>query len=138
MAVNAKALAKAAALLAWADDKLEVDELKTIQEIFKKHGIDWKEAKPLVEAEMEVFIAGDESEEEKDEEIVLGALDFGEVDSKDILDDLAALAVADKVVDFSEVEMLHKIGSAANVNPEFVTAALLEAVKKTNASLNFS
>lgn len=137
MAINAKALAKAAALLAWADDKLEVEELKSIQEIFKKYGVDWKDAKPLVEAEMEVLLEGDGSEEEKDEDLNIGALDFGEVDGKAILDDLATLAVADKKVDYSEVDVLHTIGKGANLDPMLVTAALLQAVNKANASLNF-
>lgn len=137
MPVNAKALAKAAALLAWADDKLEVEELKSIQEIFKKYGVDWKDAKPLVESEMEILLEGDGSEEEKDEDLNIGVLDFGEVDGKAILDDLARLAVADKKVDYSEVDVLHTIGKAANLDPMLVTAALLQAVNKANASLNF-
>ena len=137
MAVNAKALAKAIALIAWADGKLEVEELKTAREVFGKYGIDWIQAKPLLEAEMETFIEGDGGEEERDSDINIGVLDFGEVDFKAILDDLAAIAAADKKIDHSEVQLLHLIGRAANLDPVMVTASLLEAANKSGASLNF-
>lgn len=133
-----QALAKAVALLAWADEKLEIEEIKAIQEIFKKYGVNWKDARPLVEAEMEAIIEGDGGEDEKDDVLNIGVLDFGEVDSKDMLDDLASIAVADKEIDYREVEMIHKIASAANMDPVIASAALLAAAKNSNSKLCFS
>lgn len=136
MAVNKQGLAKAVAFVAWADGKLEDSELAFADAIFKKYGISDAESSTLVKEYIDVFLDVDDNPDspETDEEIDLGVIDFGEVDSYEVLKDLAVLASADGVISSSEVDVLHLIAKANNRSPEEATLALLHAVK-TNASL---
>lgn len=135
MAINPKALAKATALIAWADEKLDKNELATTQSIFEKCGIPWSEAKPLFENAMENLL---ETSDDEPEDIFIGVLDFGEVDFRDVLNDLAELVMADKIADYKELEMMHAIGKACNMDPVIVSGALLTAAKKYDPKLTFA
>lgn len=136
MAVNPKALAKALALVAWADEKLDKSELKATQAIFDKYGIPWNEAKTLFESAMEDLLEADGDDDSED--ISIGVLDFGEVDFRDVLDDLAELVMADKVADYKELEMMHTIGKACNVDPVVISGCLLRAAQKHKPELPFA
>jgi uncharacterized tellurite resistance protein B-like protein len=128
MQINA--LVKAVAFIMWADEKIEEEEWVSAKGIFEKYKLSWEEAKPLLEEYIEVLI--DESEEdleEVDETLDIGSIDFGDkVDRYDVLNDLAGLVVADKVIDFREIDVLHTIAKAVNAAPEMATASLLNAV----------
>lgn len=136
MAVNKQGLAKAVAFIAWADGKLEDSELAFANAIFNKYEVPATEASVLLKEYIEVFLDADDTPDapETEEEIYLGVIDFGDVDSYEVLKDLASLAAADGVISYREVDVLHQIAKANNRSPEEATLALLHAVK-TNSSL---
>jgi uncharacterized tellurite resistance protein B-like protein len=136
MAVNKQGLAKAVAFIAWADGKFEDSELAFVNTIFKKYEVSETEVPALVKEYIDGFLDADDTidDSETQQEINLGVIDFGEVDSFEVLKDLADLAGADGVISLQEVYVLHMIAKANNRSPEEATLALLHAVN-TNSSL---
>jgi len=138
--MNADALAKVVAVVLWADEKVEDEELSVAEKIFSKYNIPWTEAKKNLESHLEdLYDPGEDDEEftETDEDFDLGNIYLGEVDNFEVLNDLSALIVADKVVSFKEVDILHQITKAINAEPELATAALVKAARESNAEFNF-
>ena len=134
MTVNKQGLAKAVAFIAWADGKLEDSELASANAILKKYEVPENEASVLVKEYIEAFLDADDTPDapETEEEINLGVIDFGEVDSFEVLKDLAELAAADGVIASREVDVLHLIARANNQAPQLVTMALLHVVSKAS------
>ena len=79
-----------------------------------------------------------EDEEEVDNEFDLGCIDFGEVDRFQVMDDLCDLAISDSRLDESEIGILHKIGRAANIAPELVTAGIAKAMVMHKATVHLN
>jgi len=139
MSVNADGLAKLVALVLWADEKVTDEELSVAESVFRKHGISWADAKKDLDSHLEdLYDPGEEGEEftETDEDFDIGRVYLGEVDDFEVLCDLSALIVADKIVSFSEIDILHRIAKAIGAQPELATAALLKATKENNAKVN--
>jgi len=137
---------KAIALLLWADEKITDDEMLLSKELFKKYGFSWTDAKPVLEDYLEAFVdPGDDALEadekgefvDTDEDLELGCLDFGDdVDSYEVVRDLCLFVVMDKQVEYKEIELIHCISEACNLDKVLATAALLEAVQNSNCKLN--
>ncbi len=132
-----KALCKAVAFVMWADEKIETDEWNYAESIFKKYKLAFDEAKAIIDEHLELLLDEDEEKvEEKDEDLDIGIIDFGdEVDRYEVLDELAGLVVSDGVVDFREVDVLHTIGNAINAAPQMVTLSLLKAANKDGVTI---
>jgi len=134
------ALSKAIAFVMWADNKLDEEEWVTARGIVEKYGIAWPDAMPMIEERIEALL--DESDEDvpdSEEPLDLGGLDFGDgVDRYDVLDDLALLVVADNVIEYSEIEILHCLGKAMNVAPEIVSLSLLKAAASSNGTVKMN
>ncbi len=138
--------AKAVALLLWVDEKVTEDEMLLSKDLFEKYGLSWIETKPVLEGYLEAFIdPGDEALEadekgefvDVDEDFELGCLDFGEdVDTYEVVRDLCKFIVLDKQVEYREIEIIHYIAEACNLDKVLATAALLEAVDESDAKLN--
>lgn len=138
--------AQAIASLMWADERVGEDEMILSKNLFEKYGISWEDAKPVLEKHLESLIdPGDEAVEadkkgefcEADEDFVLGCLDFGEdVDFYEVIKDLCLFVVLDKQVEYKEVELIHHIAEACNLDRVLATAALLSAVEETKAKVN--
>jgi uncharacterized tellurite resistance protein B-like protein len=139
--MNIDALAKASAFVLWADGKIEEDELKAVDSLFEKYGVDDTKGKKLLKEWLDDFIdAGEETEEEieeTEEDISIGVIDFGEVDEVEILTDLAVLACSDKKLAMSEIEIIIQIAEAMNVSHVLSTAAIVSAVKKSGTEIDF-
>jgi hypothetical protein len=139
--MEAKALAKACAIVMWADGKVEEEELVSAEHFFSQYNISWNEAKPLVEQYLDELLDADENAEdfeEVDEELDLGNIDFGEgVDSYEVLCALSSLATVDNVIDETEIGIIHQIARATNQSPELATAALLKAAVSKNVTIRF-
>lgn len=136
MAVNKQGLAKAVAFVAWADGKLEDSELVFANAIFKKYEVSDEDASALVKDYMDVFLDADDTPE-TEEDINLGVIDFGEVDSYEVLKDLAGLAATDGEISSREVDVLHHIARANNQSPQLATMALLHVIQN-NSSVKIS
>ena len=138
--------AKAVALLLWADEKITDDEMLLSKDLFTKYGFSWEEAKPVLEGCLEAFVdPGDEAVEadekgefvDVDEDLELGCLDFGDgVDTYEVIRDLCRFVVLDKQIDFKEIEIIHHIAEACNLDKVLATAALLGAVQESGSKLN--
>lgn len=138
--------AKSVALLLWADEKITDEELVLSKELFMKYGFSWEEAKSVLENYLEAFVdPGDEALEadergefiEVDEDLELGSLDFGDdVDLFEVLKDLCRFTVVDKKIEYKEIELVHYIAEASNLDKVLATAALLEVAQETGAELN--
>ena len=134
--MNESALAKAVALVLWADDNIDQTEMKAASKIYEHFGLDWGQGKALLESQIGTFLDTDE-DNEGEEEYAIGTIDFGEgVDTLDVLSALADLACADGKVAFSEVQILHEIGRAMNVSVEIVTIAILLGVQSAKAKVD--
>ena len=137
--MNLTTLNKATALVLWADEKIDPEEMEGAKDLYEKYDFSWSECKLSLEQEIENLVYEDENgdeEEGSEEELYLGVLDFGEgIDTMDILVDLAGLACADQRVTFSEVDLIHRLGEAMNAQAELVSAALLLAVSQSSTSV---
>ena len=137
--MNLTTLNRAAALVLWADEKIDPEEMEGAKGLYEKYDFSWSECKQALEQEIENLVDEDENGDEEEggeEELYLGVLDFGEgVDTMDILVDLAELACADQRVTFSEVDLIHRLGEAMNAQAELVSAALLLAVSQSSTSV---
>ncbi|MDL2272204.1 hypothetical protein LJC23_04140 [Desulfovibrio sp. OttesenSCG-928-I05] len=136
MNASLPALAKAVAILYWADEKVSEEEWLHAPGFFEKYGFAWPEAKAALEAALENLLDADddgEDFEESEEELHFGVLDFGAVDFFDVLKDLAGIALLDGVISFKEIELIHAIAKACNENDVVASAALLHAVKEHGA-----
>ena len=136
--MNVGSVAKAVATVLWADEKDTPEEWGAAESIFKDNGGDWEAAKPLIEREIESLIDEDPegSDEESEEDLHLGVIDVGDCDQHDVLFGLARLACADKEVTLGEIEVLHAIGDAMNVQKQLVSAALVKAVAALGAAVS--
>lgn len=139
MAVNKQGLAKAVAFIAWADGKLEDSELAFANAIFNKYEVPETEASALLKEYIEVFLDADDTPDAPDteEEINLGVIDFGDVDSYEVMKDLAGLAATDGEISSREVDVLHQIAKANNQSPQLATMSLLLAIQN-NGSVKIS
>ena len=136
--MDLNALEKAVAIVLWADEKIDPDEMETAKKLYEKYNFSWSEHKESLEERIESLLDVDdeEDEEESEEELSLGVLDFGEgVDTMEIMINLAELACADKKVTFSEVDLIHRLGEAMNIEPEIVSGALLVAVTRSTSTI---
>ena len=139
MEINVDGLAKLVALVLWADEKVTDEELSVAESVFSKYGISWADAKKDLDSHLEDIYdpgEGDEEFTETDEDFDIGRVYLGEVDDLEVLNDLSALIVADKIVSLSEIDILHRIANAIGAQPELATAALLKATKESNAEIN--
>jgi hypothetical protein len=127
------ALVKAVAFVMWADEKIDEEEMVIAEGIFKKYKFEWNEAKPLLENQIELMLdESSEDNEEYEDVLDLGVIDFGtNVDRYEVLFELADLVLADKVIDYREIDVMHCIARAINAAPETVTAAILTAALKS-------
>ena len=55
-----------------------------------------------------------------------------------MMDDLCDLAISDSRLDESEIGILHKIGRAANIAPELVTAGIAKAMVMHKATVHLN
>jgi hypothetical protein len=136
MKASLPALAKAVAILFWADEKVTEEEWRHAPKLFEKYGFSWPEAKKALESALEELLDAQDDEEdfaESEETLHFGVLDFGEVDFFEILKDLADIALLDGVISFKEIELIHAIAKACNESEVVATAALLHAVKDRDA-----
>ena len=138
--------AKAVALLLWVDEKVTDEEMLLSKDLFTKYGFNWTEVKPVLEGYLEEFIdPGDEALdadekgefEDVDEDLELGCLDFCEgVDPYAVVKDLCQFIVLDKQVEYKELEIIHSIAQACNLDSVSTTAVILEAVHMSGSNLN--
>ncbi len=135
--MQAQSLAKAVAVVLWADEKDTPEEWAAAEQLFTKNEVDWEEAKPLIEEEIEALIdEGEGDEEEIEEEIDFGPIDLGsEVDSFQVLCGLADLACSDGSLSMQEIEIVHQLGASMNIAPVLVSAALAKAAASENVTV---
>ena len=130
-------LAKACAFVIFADGKIEVQELDTAKALFEKYGLDWFEGETLIKKYIDSFI--DESEDEKEEEsdFELGKIHFDDVDSFEVLKDLALICAADGEISIGEIDVIHSLAEAFELDGRFASLALFNAVKaKSNIKIS--
>ena len=135
---NITQFARVTAAVLWADEKDTPEEWVAAEALFLKNNLNWEEAKSLVEEEIEALIDEDEegSESEEDEDLTFGAIDLGAgVDPYEVLVGLAKLACADKELTWNEIDMIHRLGEAMNIQGEMVSAALLTAASSADVSV---
>ncbi len=138
--------AKSVALLLWADEKVTDEEMILSKELFDKYEFPWEESKLVLEKYLEAFVdPGDEAQDadekgefvESDEDLDLGPLDFGEnVDTYEIIRDLCRFVALDKQIEYKEIELIHCIAEACNLDKVLATAALLEEAQESNCKIN--
>ena len=130
--MNESALVRAVAAVLWADQRVEAEELAGAKILFERHRIDWGRGRPMLEQEIEAWLdPGEEEEAESESPVDFGVIDLGEgVDHADVLCELAELACADGVLDWTEIDVLHRLAEAMNQPKELVTAAVALAVAK--------
>tara|TARA_B100002052_G_C15560138_1_gene453036 strand:- start:9 stop:434 length:426 start_codon:yes stop_codon:yes gene_type:complete len=135
--MQAQQLARVVAAVLWADEKDTPEEWAAAEQIFNENKVNWEEAKPLIEEEIEALIdEGEGDEEETEEELDFGAIDLGpDVDSYQVLCGLADLACSDSELAMQEIEILHQLGSSMNIAPELVSAALVRAAASGNVTV---
>lgn len=138
MKVNVDGLTKAVATVLWADEKVTEEEMSVAEGIFNKYGVPWADAKKDLDSHLEDLLEPGEEDtefEETDEDFDLGSIYLGKVDEFEVLCDLALLIVSDKIVSYSEIDILHRIAEAMNTKPDLATAALLKVVIENNAEV---
>jgi len=134
--MNLTTLNRAIALVLWADEKIDPEEMEAAKDLYEKYDFSWDESKQSLEKEIESLVDENDTEDESEENLHLGVLDFGEgVDEMDILVDLTGLACSDAKVTLSEVDLIHRIGEAMNTQTELVSAALLLSTSQSSASV---
>jgi uncharacterized tellurite resistance protein B-like protein len=136
--MNKRAFIQAAALILWADEKVEPEELSAAKVFFEKYGLDWSTTEGELQQEIGALLdPGEEDEEESEEELMLGVIDFGPgVDSMEVFKDICLLACADNQLDWVEVDILHRLAEAMNIQKEIVTATLAAVVAQTKCAVN--
>lgn len=139
--MNPDGIVKAVSFLLWADGKIEESEMIVAEKIFSKYKFEWEDVKPLLEKNLEDLISvkdkNNDIESEEDFQINKITIEEG-IDNYEFLIDLAELACSDKIIDYQEVEMLHRIGTALDVQPELICCAMLKAAysSKSKVELN--
>jgi uncharacterized tellurite resistance protein B-like protein len=136
--MNRNAFIQAAAIILWADEKVEPEELVAAKAFFEKYGIDWGTAEAELQKEIgELLDPGEEGEEESETELVLNVIDFGTgIDQMEVFKELCFLACADNQLDWIEVDILHRLAEAMNIQKEVVTASLAAVVAQTKCAVN--
>tara|TARA_B100000315_G_C14509155_1_gene556118 strand:+ start:835 stop:1263 length:429 start_codon:yes stop_codon:yes gene_type:complete len=132
-------LARAVAVLFWADEKDTPEEWAAAENLFVENKCDWEEAKALIEEEIEDLIDesdNDEEVEETEEDLDFEVIDLGpEIEPYKILTGLAAVACSDKILTWKEIDILHCLGDAMNIPREMVTAALIDVSQSSEVSV---
>jgi len=133
-----RSLSRAVAAVLWADEKVDPSEMIAAEELFQKFGISWSDAQPALEEELENLLdIGEEEEDESDEELDFGVIDLGtETDSYEVLKGLCRLACSDKVLDWCEIDIIHRLGESMNLKKELVSAALVSCAVAEGVSMN--
>ena len=126
-------IAKLLAFALWADAKITESELESLKPILNKYNID----NQLMQTEINLLLDGEEidSIEEVDIDIDLGQCQIEDIDEFDLLYDIAKIIIADKVLDMTEIDVMHTIGSALQVDPQMVTAAIVQAIDESKVAI---
>lgn len=125
-------IAKACAFVIFADEKIDQSEIDSAKSLFKKYGFDEKDGEAFLKKELNSFI--DESEEEKNEEdnISLENLVLEDIDSFEVLKDLTLIAVADGEISVNEIDVIHSLSEAFDLEQRFASMAILNALKNNS------
>lgn len=126
-------IAKACAFVIFADGKIDKAEIDSAKALLKKYGFDENEGEILLKKELDAFIDESEEEQNDSEEILLGNLTLEDIDSFEILKDLALIAAADVNVSINEIDIIHSLAEAFELDPRFASMAILNAVKNNPA-----
>ena len=126
-------IAKLLAFALWADGKITESELLSLKPLLNKYNID----EQLMQTEINLLLDGEEidSIEEIDLDIDLEQCKIEDVDEFDILHDIAKVIIADKVIDMAEIDVMHTIGNALQVDPQMVTAAIVQAIDESKVAI---
>lgn len=130
-------IAKACAFVIFADGKIDNAEIDSAKALLKKYDFDENEGEILLKKELDAFIDESEEEQNDSEEILLGNLALEDIDSFEILKDLALIAAADGNVSINEIDIIHSLAEAFELDPRFASMAILNAVKN-NPAVNIS
>lgn len=136
--MNRSAFIQAAAIILWADEKVEPEEMTAAKTFFEKYGIDWTTAEAELQKEIgELLDPGEEGEEESETDLALNVIDFGAgIDQMEVFRELCLLACADNQLDWIEVDILHRLAEAMNIQKEVVTGSLAAVVAQTKCAVN--
>ncbi len=130
-------LAKACAFVIFADGKIEIPELDTAKALFEKYGLDWFEGETLIKKYIDSFIDKSEDEKEEESDFELGEIHFDDVDSFEVLKDLALICATDGEISIGEIDVIHSLAEAFELDGRFASLALFNAVKsKSNIKIS--